>query len=172
MEQGFSDACVAICMGQVPVARVAQTCRSAAIEMPRPTVRKWCEHGYNKAYEKTKVDLEEHWHARDMEKALKYQAEQEEAIKNGDKPAAEEAAAKKEPEAPQAKIISTIPITLNENDTFDLNIREGQNVEDAVVFFCRENVKNDVSACIRQLLPEVLEKFNEQEANSGLRGGA
>jgi hypothetical protein len=27
--------------------------RAAAIEMPRPTVRKWCEHGYNTAFTKT-----------------------------------------------------------------------------------------------------------------------
>jgi hypothetical protein len=65
MEQGFSDVCVALCMDQVPVARVAQTCRSAAIEMPRPTVRKWCEHGYNVAYAKTLKDLRNHWKAAD-----------------------------------------------------------------------------------------------------------
>jgi hypothetical protein len=39
------------------VSRIAQTCRAAAIEMPRPTVRKWCEHGYNVAFEKTKKDV-------------------------------------------------------------------------------------------------------------------
>lgn len=65
MEQGFSDVCVAYCMNQVPVARVAQTCRSAAIEMPRPTVRKWCEHGYNVAYAKTLKDLKNYWKAGD-----------------------------------------------------------------------------------------------------------
>ena len=54
-------------MGQVPVARVAQTCRSAAIEMPRPTVRKWCEHGYNVAYAKTLKDLRDRWKAKDEE---------------------------------------------------------------------------------------------------------
>ena len=53
MEQGFSDACNAICMDEKPVARLAQACRSAAVEMPRPTVRRWCEHGYRTAFEKT-----------------------------------------------------------------------------------------------------------------------
>jgi hypothetical protein len=61
MEQGFSDACVALCMNETPKHRVAQTCRAAAIEMPRPTVRKWCEHGYNVAYQKTMKDLKTRW---------------------------------------------------------------------------------------------------------------
>jgi hypothetical protein len=37
MEQGFSDACIALCMEQEPVSRIAQSCRAAAVEMPRPT---------------------------------------------------------------------------------------------------------------------------------------
>lgn len=57
MEQGFSDACVSLCMGQPPTPRLAQTCRSASIEMPRPTVRKWCEHGYTVGFQKTVQDL-------------------------------------------------------------------------------------------------------------------
>merc|ERR1712146_172537 len=56
------------------------------------------------------------------------------------------------------KIVATIPVTLNDNNTLDLKIHEGQNVEDAIVTFCREHVIDDVSGCIRQLLPEVLEK--------------
>ena len=61
------------------------------------------------------------------------------------------------------KVKATIPVTLNDNNTLDLEIMEGQNVEDAVVAFCREHVKADVSACIRQLLPEVLEKYNAED---------
>ena len=61
MEQGFSDACVALCMDEKPVARLAQSCRSAAVEMPRPTVRRWCEHGYRTAFDKTINDLREHF---------------------------------------------------------------------------------------------------------------
>lgn len=64
-------------------------------------------------------------------------------------------------------MIATIPITLNENETHDLLVREGQNVEDAVVIFCREHVASDVAACIRQLLPDVLERYNNE---SNLRG--
>lgn len=61
MEQGFSDACMALCMEQPSVSRVAQACRSAAMEMPRPTVRKWCEHGYSTAFSKTRKDLATHF---------------------------------------------------------------------------------------------------------------
>lgn len=41
MEQGFSDVCVPLCMDQKPNVRVAQACRAAAVEMPRPTVRRY-----------------------------------------------------------------------------------------------------------------------------------
>lgn len=57
MEQGFSDACFGLCTNQPPVNRVSQTCRAASMEMPRPTVRRWCEHGYNVAFDKTVQDL-------------------------------------------------------------------------------------------------------------------
>lgn len=61
MEQGFSDACVALCMDQQPQSRVAQTCRAASMEMPRPTVRKFCEHGYMTAFDKTVKELKNHF---------------------------------------------------------------------------------------------------------------
>jgi len=64
-------------------------------------------------------------------------------------------------------VVATIPVSLNENETYDLLVREGQNVEDAVVLFCREHVSADVAACIRQLLPDVLERYNSE---SNLRG--
>ncbi|CAK9254004.1 unnamed protein product [Sphagnum jensenii] len=48
-----------MCMGQTPSSRLAQACRAAAAELPRPTVRRWCEHGYNAGYSKTVVALKE-----------------------------------------------------------------------------------------------------------------
>ena len=63
----------------------------------------------------------------------------------------------------QQRKLSQIFLTLNDNNTLDLEVHEGQNVEDAVVAFCREHVTDDVSGCIRQLLPEVLEKYNAQD---------
>jgi hypothetical protein len=41
----------------------------------------------------------------------------------------------------------------------NLTVYEGQTAEEAVVAFCREHLSDDVSACIRQLLPIALEKL-------------
>lgn len=169
MEQGFSDACIALCLGQKPVARVAQTCRAAAIEMPRPTVRKWCETGYNVAYQKTIKDLSNHF----VISAESNKADTTTSAANP--PPADASKSSERSETPKQDernsadtestktVKATIPVTLNDNNTLDLEIMEGQNVEDAVVSFCREHVKSDVSACIRQLLPEVLEKYNAED---------
>ena len=45
MEQGFQDVCLNLCRGERPINEVSQACKNAAMEMPRPTVRRWCEHG-------------------------------------------------------------------------------------------------------------------------------
>jgi len=57
MERGYRDACLALCMDRKPTYDIAQACRTAAIELPRPTVRTWCEHGYREAFYKTSKDL-------------------------------------------------------------------------------------------------------------------
>jgi hypothetical protein len=62
-------------------------------------------------------------------------------------------------------VVATIPITIGE-ETKDLTVYAGQNAEDAVVVFCRENVAEDVSSCIRQLLPTVIEKLDEATAGN------
>ena len=49
--------------------QVAQTCRAAVVEMPRPTVRKWCETGYNVAYQKTIKDLSNHFISNELAKS-------------------------------------------------------------------------------------------------------
>ena len=36
MEQGFSDACMSLCMNERPLNRISAACRQAAMEMPRP----------------------------------------------------------------------------------------------------------------------------------------
>ena len=167
MEQGFSDACIALCLEQKPVARVAQTCRAAAIEMPRPTVRKWCETGYNVAYTKTLKDLRTHFisdspKAEEVPAEVKEQPKAATEVRELEEDSRKEETGKDEGGATK-KIIATIPVTLNDNNTLDLEVHEGQNVEDAVVAFCREHVTDDVSGCIRQLLPEVLEKYNAQD---------
>jgi hypothetical protein len=195
MEQGFSDACVAMCMDEKPVPRVAQTCRAAAIEMPRPTVRKWCEHGYNTAFGKTVKDLKSHFRPDAVatpftpEKVLEAQPDvvREAAAAVMDHhdalAAAREADAAAKVVVPKEtgpvtpvqsgsglrggnrSVKATLPITIGDS-TKDLVVYEGQNAEDAVVVFCRDNVPEDVSSCIRQLLPTVLAKL--EEAGAGI----
>ncbi|KAJ1430066.1 hypothetical protein B484DRAFT_449092 [Ochromonadaceae sp. CCMP2298] len=169
MEQGFSDSCVALCMNERPVPRVAQTCRAAAIEMPRPTVRRWCEHGYNVAFEKTTRDLKQHFKVEPVgevytEPVVEKQPEPEVvAAKEAPAPAAAAPAAAKAAKAAESSlrgrnVAHTIPITM-EDETKDLVVYEGQNAEEAVVAFCRENLPDDVSTCIRELLSTVIEKM-------------
>lgn len=171
MEQGFSDACVALCMDERPVQRVAQTCRAAAIEMPRPTVRRWCEHGYNVAFEKTVKDLQSHFKTEAPPAPIIEQrrAPEPEPVKAEPEvvtaPAVEEVRNTQHRDSSlrggaSAAVRATIPITIGD-ETKDLVVHEGQNAEEAVVVFCRANVPDDVSSCIRQLLSTVLEKLEE-----------
>jgi hypothetical protein len=194
MEQGFSDACVALCMDERPVPRVAQTCRAAAIEMPRPTVRRWCEHGYNVAYQKTVTDLKTHFKS-DAKPVPPVQAAPVKAEKQRVPEPEPEPVRQAEPEVPAAAAVAAeeqrqqqqqqgsglrggsgsassdraitakIPITI-EDVTRDLLVYEGQNAEEAVVVFCREYVPDDVSSCIRQLVSTVIEKL--EEGNTGM----
>lgn len=179
MEQGFSDACVSLCMDQRPVIRVAQTCRAAAVEMPRPTVRKWCEHGYNVAFSKATDDLATHFK---LDNAAG--AEGEAIAANPATMAVEESSGLSEPDVetvPESAtvvtesavdlspVVTKIPVTVG-GSNLDLLMHDGESAEDAVVAFCKEHVKDDVSACIRQMLPEVLERMEESQNGSSLRG--
>lgn len=183
MEQGFSDACVALCMEQQPVNRIAQTCRAAAIEMPRPTVRKWCEHGYNVAFKKTIEDLHSHFkplnepaleevYTEPIEvpvvadevrvKTHRHVEPEESADQQGSSSRLRGGnnAATSEEEGDGRPIQATIPITMDDQ-THDLVVYEGQNPEEAVVIFCRQHSADDVSTCIRHLLSVVIEKLDE-----------
>jgi len=153
------------------VPRVAQTCRAAAIEMPRPTVRRWCEHGYNVAFEKTVTDLSSHFRIEapivEERREPEPEPEREPEVASEPEVAAHSADARSAPASSsslrggaQAAVKATIPITIGE-ETKDLIVHEGQNAEEAVVVFCRANVPEDVSSCIRQLLSTVIEKLEE-----------
>lgn len=205
MEQAFSDACVALCLNERPVSRVAQSCRAAAVEMPRPTVRRWCEHGYNVAFSKTSKDLATHFKSinpvevesepvvesateednvteppaqEDIEQQVAPVDDIKESISSESvAAAASPRTAPNRPlrgsisQAPPAAVssstvgavIATIPVTIDDKTT-DLLVHEGQNPEEAVVAFCRTNVPDDVSSCIRQLLTTVLDKIAEGES--------
>jgi hypothetical protein len=115
--------------------------------MPRPTVRKWCEHGYNTAFSKTKQDLKNHFSVT---------LNEEELVKEPE-PVVEEP----EPVVEDKAISFTIPIHLEDKE-MDLFVYEGQSAEDAVVVFCQKNVEDDVSACIRQLIPIVMERIESE----------
>lgn len=173
MEQGFSDSCVSLCMNEKPISRVAQTCRAAAVEMPRPTVRRWCEHGYNAAFQKTVSDLRDHFRVvMESETAnVGISSVQSEDVTSTTATVSETSerllqdisdSSGDSTESKQA-VLATIPVTLDDV-TRDLVVLEGQNAEEAVVVFCRQHMAGDVSSCIRQLLPVVLEKLDETSA--------
>jgi len=183
MEQGFSDACVALCMEQQPVGRVAQTCRAAAIEMPRPTVRKWCEHGYNVAFKKTVDDLRTHFKS-DAEPVLEvFTAPEVPIVANSPRvdthethrhmPKTEDTDSSStgglrgrsgEGEGDERAVVAIIPITMDDV-THDLIVYEGQNAEEAVVVFCRQHSAEDVSTCIRHLLTVVVDQLEEMKTS-------
>jgi len=169
-------------MEQRPVVRVAQTCRAAAVEMPRPTVRKWCEHGYNAAFSKTTEDLATHFKP-DISEVIEEVVEEVEEAPIEEPPAEMAPVPEGAHSLPQVSadgegsasesgsVIASIPVTIEGKD-LNLLLHEGESAEDAVVTFCKENVKSDVSACIRQMLPEVLERLEEGGGGGGLRGSA
>lgn len=148
MEQGFSDACIPLCMGDVPVPRIAQACRAAAMEMPRPTVRKWCEHGYRQGYQKTAADLKSHFAAVDANVFSSFEGEAKADVEDTILPSKTEEA--------HRKVADSIPVTLDDQ-TLDLLIYEGQAPEEAVAEFCHTHVTDDPAGCIRQLLPVVMD---------------
>jgi len=184
MEQGFSDACVALCMEQQPVGRVAQTCRAAAIEMPRPTVRRWCEHGYNTAFRKTLTDLKTHFTSSASSSSTSSSSESD-ASPAASAPASAPANGGFVKEGVPAvydnqdsshnqhqhnqenrRILTAVPVTLENDETLTLNVYEGQDAEEAVVEFCREHLPSEVATCIRHLLDVVVEKLAETKANA------
>jgi hypothetical protein len=160
MERGFTDACVALCMDETPKPKVATTCRSAAIEMPRPTVRKWCEHGYNVAFEKTVKDLKPHFAQQRAlaEQSFRIEEELSSATVETKSETIETKPAEVVEEREVRKLIAKIPITLDDTEVH-LEIYEGENAEDVVLKFCQENVADAVSDCIREILPSVLERL-------------
>jgi hypothetical protein len=170
MEDGFKDACFSLCRDERPVPRISQSCRAASMELPRPTVRKWCEHGYRQGYKATMDSLTNYF----------TQTTQSEAVVE---PAPEPVIETQEPEVttpPHTEpppvihspteptkpadepvnnlpILRTIPITLDEV-VYDLHIYEGQSPEESVALFCQQHMTEDISGCIRQLLPIALEE--------------
>jgi hypothetical protein len=190
MEQGFSDACVPLCMEQPAIPRVAETCRAAAIEMPRPTVRRWCEYGYNTAFQKTMRDLYNHFTSSinlpivNVEEiaGADLETEEEQSLinnnnNNNNNHNHNNQLLESDPTASiyttdsnvlstpttSRTIVASIPVTLENDETRVLLVYEGQDAEEAVVEFCREHLPSEVSTCIKHLLQEVVDKLTELE---------
>jgi hypothetical protein len=154
---------------------------------------RWCEHGYSKAYEKTNEDLKYHFaqQANAGERATSStgvmatattdphfrtvveKVEQEEPLKDvtanfHDKlekvaETLKEVVTENVRDENGLRVLATIPVTIDEIAR-DLLVLEGQNAEEAVIIFCRDNVPTDVQSCIRQLLQVVLDKMEELAA--------
>lgn len=160
MEQGFADVCLPLCTDQQPSYRVSQACRTAAMEMPRPTVRKWCEHGYTVAYEKAMIDLKNHFNTGDT--TILSSDNEVKTETSADIPAAHVDLTEEQHTSETKEILMSIAVGIDDKE-LTLNIYKNENPEESVVSFCKEHVHEDVPACIRQILPVALEKIAEQQ---------
>jgi hypothetical protein len=179
MEDGFKDACYAMCQNQNPIPRISQACRTAAMELPRPTVRKWCEHGYRQGFKAT-VDSLTNYFIRENTPAAEpeevkspepiieevKEEQPEEEVKETAPPQPSIIHLTHSPtnpptnppiEVPNLPILKTIPITLDEK-VYDLNFYDGQSPEESVALFCQQHMPDDLAGCIRQLLPLALDE--------------
>jgi len=146
MEQGFGDACLDLCMGKIPVSRLSHHCRAASMEMPRPTVRRWCEHGYSTAFAKTKKELATTFVV-SSDAVVEPEASVPEEVETAE-------------DIPEKKLVATLPITLDDK-IVDLEMYEGDSAEESVLVFCKTYLGDDISGCVRELLPSVLQRLEE-----------
>jgi hypothetical protein len=58
MENGFYDVCVPACLAKAPENRIWSACKKSSNELPKPTMGKWCEHGYREGYRAASIKLE------------------------------------------------------------------------------------------------------------------
>lgn len=165
MEDGFKDACYALCNDRDPIPRISQACRAAAMELPRPTVRKWCEHGYRQGFKATVDSLTDYFTRPSEPESVVtpvpvVETKQEEVTKA---PQTEPPVVHTPTEPIKSAveidlpILKTFPITLDET-VYDLHIYDGQSPEDSVALFCQQHMPDDLTGCIRQLLPIALEE--------------
>lgn len=156
MEQGYSDACIALCKEQKPVSRIAQSCRAASLEMPRPTVKKWCEHGYKQAFTQTSNYLSNYF----TSLKDKIKEETEKKIREEKEMIEKESLKYSPPTLPKDSrpVLFTISVNIYDNDQ-TVEVHEGEEPEEAVHVFCGNHMPLDIGGCIRQILPLVLEKI-------------
>lgn len=58
MEAAFYDVCVPTCLGKDTENRIWQSCKKVSDELPKPTMARWCEHGYREGFRTTVLKLE------------------------------------------------------------------------------------------------------------------
>ena len=56
--------------------------------------------------------------------------------------------------------MATLPITLDDK-IVDLEMYEGDSAEESVLVFCKTYLGDDISGCVRELLPSVLQRLEE-----------
>ena len=152
--------------------------------MPRPTVRKWCEHGYTTAFQLALSQLPDRFTTSGEIKPLTKATESnvDEKILSEDKIFHEKVSMKTvekvninekvndninekitNNEINNTNIRATIPVTLDDTE-IDLIVLDGQDPEEAVVEFCRKHLADDIPGCIAQLLTTVIDKLNEESS--------
>lgn len=50
MEIGYYDACIPMCLNKPVENRQWYACQKVSNELPKPTMARWCEHGYLEGY--------------------------------------------------------------------------------------------------------------------------
>lgn len=84
------------------------------IEMPRPTVRKWCEHGYNAAFEKTKRDVSNYFRSESNKRSKAEQDTRSEQKQQEETVSSVSVSSVPEPPSSETTLLVTIPITLDD----------------------------------------------------------
>ena len=129
-------------------------------------MRRWCEHGYTTAFDKTQAVLSTHFvnlkTASDMAAAAAFTEVEEPVSTKTEEIEAPKVETARFVYAPPRSNISPAfnalfytlcRVTLGDKPV-DLIIYEGQTAEDAVIALCRKNdQEHEISACIRHLLP-------------------
>ena len=50
MEAGYYDVCMPLCLHQRIENRQWYACKKVSDELPKPTMARWCEHGYGEGF--------------------------------------------------------------------------------------------------------------------------
>ena len=139
-EKAYIQACQALCQNNDPIQSIASACRAAASELPRPTVRRWCEHGYSTSFSKTLKDL------RSMFSNDNVNDNNYNGSGNGGGSA---------DDVDEFSVYQRISFQYD-NEQIKLELKNSMGTEDTVVGFCSEASPDSISECITEILLQVL----------------